>query len=165
MHKKALSEPVPVFFGRRGLGDSLMKKTTVPLELINLEDDGFHLLAEVIVFGQIFNVVLDTGASKTVFNKIFMENHLAAGDLITSERLSMGLGTTSMESFTIHLPELQIGKLKLKDFEAAVLDLSTVTYAYESLNLPAVIGVLGGDILHRHQAKIDYKKLTLGLFS
>ncbi len=138
-----------------------MRKTVIPIELINLQDDGFHLLVEVLVFGQPFNVVLDTGASKTVFDKTFLENHIASGDLLLSDRLSTGLGTTSMESFSIYLPDLQIGKLILKDFEAAVLDLSTVTYAYENLELPPVIGVLGGDILQRYKAKIDYEKLTL----
>jgi Aspartyl protease len=142
-----------------------MKRTTIPLELINLQDDGFHLLVEVVVFGQNFKVVLDTGASKTVFDRTFMENHIAAGDLLISEKLSVGLGTTSMESFIIHLPQLQLGKLKLKAFEAAVLDLSTISYAYQNLDLPPVIGVLGGDILFAHQAKIDYKTLTLILFS
>ena len=47
---------------------------------------------------------------------------------------------------------------------AAVLDLSTISHAYSSLNLPPVIGVLGGDILQRYKAIINYKKLHLKLF-
>ena len=68
-----------------------------------------------------------------------------------------------MESYTFVIPSLKIGKLKLKQFEAAVLDLSTISTAYETLNLPPVIGVLGGDILHRHGAVINYEKLVLKL--
>ena len=141
-----------------------MANTLVPLELINLNDDGFHLLVEVFVFGQSFHAVLDTGASKTVFDKGTVEKHKIAGVLKASDKLSTGLGTNTMESHTLILPILKIGKLKLKNFEAAVLDLSTINQAYSALNLPPIIGVLGGDILYKHKAIISYKKLRLKLF-
>lgn len=141
-----------------------MREIKVPLELINLHNDGFHLLVEVVVFGKPFHVVLDTGASKTVLDKNFTEMHLKGNELKISDRLSTGLGTNSMESHTVILPLLKIGNLKIKNFEAAVLDLSTISHAYLSLNLPPVIGVLGGDILLKYQAIINYKKLHLKLF-
>lgn len=141
-----------------------MANTIVSLELINLNDDGFHLLVEVVVFGQSFHAVLDTGASKTVFDKATVEKHKMGGALMASDKLSTGLGTNTMESHTIIIPVLKIGKLKLKNFEAAVLDLSTINQAYSALNLPAIIGVLGGDILYSHRALINYKKLRLKLF-
>lgn len=141
-----------------------MKTTIVPLTLINLQDDGFHLLVEIVVFGRKFNAVLDTGASKTVLDKTTIEPYIKTGELIVSDKLSTGLGTNTMESHTVILPDLKIGKLKLKNFETAVLDLSTISTAYESLNLPPVIGVLGGDILRSHQAVISYKQSQLKLF-
>jgi hypothetical protein len=141
-----------------------MSNTIVPLELINLNDDGFHLLVEVVVFGQSFYAVLDTGASKTVFDKATVEKHKIDGVLMASDKLSAGLGTNTRESHTIIIPMLKIGKLKLKNFEAAVLDLSTINQAYSALNLPAIIGVLGGDILYSHRANINYKRLRLKLF-
>ncbi|MES3018520.1 MAG: retropepsin-like aspartic protease [Bacteroidota bacterium] len=140
-----------------------MKKTTVPLELINLHDDGFHLLVEVVIFGKKFKAVLDTGASKTVLDKTIVQQHITADELLQSEKLSTGLGTSSMESHTAILPKFKIGRLVLENFEAAVLDLSTISTAYESLNLPPVIGVLGGDILYNHRAVINYEKLLLKL--
>jgi hypothetical protein len=142
-----------------------MKTYKVPLQLINLQNDGFHILVEVVVFGQPFNAVLDTGASKTVLDKTSVENHIAAGDLLLSDKLSTGLGTNSMESFILHLPALHIGKLKIQNFEAAVLDLSSISMAYDNLQLPPVIGVLGGDILQQYKAIIDYNKLQLKLYN
>ncbi len=140
-----------------------MRKVTVPLELINLHDDGFHLLVEVVIFGTMFNAVLDTGASKTVLDKTILEKYITTEQLIQSEKLSTGLGTSTMESHTVILPSIKLGKLKLTNFEAAVLDLSTISAAYETLNLPPVIGVLGGDILYSHSAIISYEKLQLKL--
>ena len=69
-----------------------------------------------------------------------------------------------MESHTIILPSIKIGSFKLKNFEAAVLDLSTINQAYISLNLPPIIGVIGGDILQSFDAIINYGKLQLKLF-
>ena len=140
-----------------------MRTVKVPLQLINLQNDGFHLLVEVVIFGHPFNVVLDTGASKTVLDKTSVEKYIATDDLLSSDKLSTGLGTNSMESFILYLPSFKIGKLKIENFEAAVLDLSSISAAYESLQLPPVIGVIGGDILQKHKAIIDYNKLELKL--
>ena len=137
---------------------------TVPLTLLNLQDDGFHLLLEVIVFGQSFKAVLDTGASKTVFDKATVEGHLPK-DLVLqhTDMVSTGLGTTSMQSFILGIPDLQIGGLHLRNQEVAVLDLSTINFAYEQLDIEPVIGVIGGDILTTYGGIINYRKSTLTL--
>jgi hypothetical protein len=138
-------------------------KTIVPLQLIDLHDDGFHLLVEVIVFGQPFNVVLDTGASRTVLDKATIERYISEEDLLSTELVSAGLGTTSMQSYILHLKSVRIGRLDIADFKAAVLDLSTICYTYQNMNLPPVIGVLGGDILKKYNAVIDYNSQKLKL--
>ena len=136
----------------------------IPLELLNLQDDGFHLLMEVVVFGHPFKAVLDTGASKTVFDKTTVENHLHEDMALKhTDMVSTGLGTTSMQSFILNIPDLQIGGLHLKNHEVAVLDLSTINFAYEQLDIDPVIGVIGGDILTRYGGVIDYRKNTLKL--
>lgn len=135
----------------------------IPLALLNLQDDGFHLLVEVVVFEQNFKAVLDTGASKTVFDKTIVERHIGSQQLKSSDRVSTGLGTTSMESFTWQLPDIQIGDFHLKNFEVAVLDLSSINFAYENLSVEPVIGVIGGDILTQYRGVIDYGKMTLTL--
>ena len=137
---------------------------SVPLTLLNLQDDGFHLLLEVIVFGKPFKAVLDTGASKTVFDKATVETHLHENMVLRhTDMVSTGLGTTSMQSFILNVPDLQVGGLHLKNHEIAVLDLSTINYAYEQLDIEPVIGVIGGDILTRYGGIIDYRKNTLKL--
>jgi len=135
----------------------------IPLTLLNLQDDGFHLLMEVIVFNQSFKAVLDTGASKTVFDKTTMERHINPELLKLSDQLSTGLGTKSMESYILNIPDLQIGELHLKSYEVAVLDLSTINFAYEQIEQEPIIGVIGGDLLFKYHAIINYKKSILTL--
>ncbi len=136
----------------------------VPLTPLNLQDDGFHLVLEVIVFGKPFKAVLDTGASKTVFDKATIEPYLLDDAILRhTDMVSTGLGTTSMQSFILQLPDLHIGALHLKRYDVAVLDLSSINYAYEQLAIEPVIGVIGGDILTQYGGLIDYRKNTLTL--
>ena len=129
---------------------------SVPLQIIDLHGDGYHLLVEVVIQGQAFTLVLDTGASKTAFDhSIYLQ--LAEGSPVrSSDRLSTGLGTNSMTSSTALISDMHIGDLHILEFEVAILDLSTINIAYRQLNHPEVLGVLGGDILMAYNSVIDY---------
>ncbi|WP_353134222.1 aspartyl protease family protein [Pseudopedobacter sp.] len=142
-----------------------MEEFNVPLQLINLQGDGFHLLVEVVIYGERFNLVLDTGASKTALDKdtieLLIDDHSVIQHL--PDQHAVGLGTTTMERYMIMIPEFMIGNLVVKAYEVPIFDLSTIKYAYQQLKLPSVIGVLGGDILMEYEALIDYKHLILKL--
>lgn len=134
----------------------------INIEILNLNDDGFHPLVEVVLFNKTFKAVIDTGASRTVLDKTTIENHVDETSLLVSDKLSTGLGTNSMESYTLSVEQIQIGDLIINDMEVAVLDLSTINTAYETLSVTPVIGVIGGDILVRYNAIINYplKKIS-----
>jgi hypothetical protein len=132
---------------------------TVPLQIIDLHGDGYHPLVEITLNGAPYILVLDTGASKTAFDHNLLEQSGAV--IVASERLSTGLGVINMSSSTAVISDIQIGDLHIFDFEVAVLDLSTINIAYRQLNHPEVLGVLGGDILVKYNAVIDYGQQTL----
>ncbi len=140
--------------------------TIVPFQLLDLQGQGTHILVDVEIYSRSFKMVIDTGASKTVFDKTqlghLLEDQL---ELEPSETLSTGLGTNSMESFNLAIPSLKIGEWEINKLNTAVLDLSSINYAYEQMNLDPVIGVLGGDIFADYGAVIDYAKRTLKLRS
>ncbi|RCH56563.1 clan AA aspartic protease [Mucilaginibacter hurinus] len=140
-----------------------MTKHTIPLQILDLHDDGFHPIIDVTLYGNSFKLVLDTGASKTAFDKTLLAEANADALISATDKLSTGLGTNSMESYTAIITDLYIGDLKIDEFEVAVLDLSTINIAYEQMAHPQVLGVLGGDILMKYQAIIDYGKKRLVL--
>jgi hypothetical protein len=141
-----------------------MSKYILPLEVIDLQGDGFHLLVEVVVFGQIFKAVLDTGASKSAFDLELMSSLVAEDKIIhVPDHHAIGLGTTTMERYFVNCPELKLGGLTIENYEVPVFDLSTIKFAYEKLDLPPVIGVIGGDILMQFHGIIDYQNLCLTL--
>jgi predicted aspartyl protease len=141
-----------------------MAKHKISLEVVDLQGDGFHLLVEVVVFGQIFKAVLDTGASKSAFDMEIISALAPADQIIhIPDHHAIGLGTTTMERYVVVCPQLQIGELTIENYEAPVFDLSAIKFAYEKLNLPPVIGVLGGDILMDYKGVINYQTLSLTL--
>jgi hypothetical protein len=138
-------------------------RTTIPLQIIDLHDDGFHPLIDVSLFGKNFKLVLDTGASKTAFDKTLLAEANEDALIAESDRLSTGLGTNTMASYTATITDLYIGDMPVAAFEVAVLDLSAINIAYEQLNHPQVLGVLGGDILMKYKAVVDYGRKELVL--
>jgi hypothetical protein len=142
----------------------MIKKTILPVELLYIEDAGYHLLIKAKVNGKKATLLIDTGASKTVFDKGRILRFADEMSFRSLEKLSTGLGTTEMETHSIVLKKFQAGKLVLPDFEAIVIDLSHVNLTYAKLDLPAIDGVLGSDLMVKHHAIIDYRKKELKLF-
>ena len=139
-----------------------MRTITVPLILINLQDDGFHLLVEIVVFGEKLFAVLDTGASRSVFDKTLMEKNIE-GITISEETQAATIFSTS-STLTGIIPKLKIGGLNLKQYTAIALDLQTVTDTYLSMGHPSIAAIIGGDILMEYNAKIDYRKKLLRFY-
>src|SRR5690606_20895314 len=109
-----------------------MRTIYVPLTLINLQDDGFHLLVEIVVFGQKILAVVDTGASRTVFDKTFIETHITDLESNQDEVHATALFTTA-STLQSPIPKLKLGSLIIKDSEADAWDLEAVNQAHEGL--------------------------------
>lgn len=140
-----------------------MKSISIPLKLINLQDDGFHLLAEVIVFKETHWAVLDTGASRSVFDKALIEKHLSE-TLHVSDEINAATLFTTTSTIQATIPEVKIGTLKIKAYETVAFDLQSVSETYQQFGHPPIISIIGGDILMKYKAVINYDKLQLRLY-
>jgi len=140
-----------------------MKSISIPLKLINLQDDGFHLLVEIVVFNETHFAVLDTGASRSVFDKTLIEKHLFE-TLQVSEEINAATLFTTTTTIQATIPEIKIGALKIKSYETVAFDLQSVTETYQQFGHPPIIGIIGGDILMQYKAVIHYSKLLLRLY-
>ena len=138
-----------------------MRTISVPLILISLQDDGFHLLVEIVVFKQKLLAVVDTGASRSVFDIDFIKQHINVEETVESHATTL-FSTTSTLQATI--PEIKLGRLKMKDYYAVALELEAVNLTYESLGHPRIVAILGSDILLKYQATINFKRLKLYLY-
>jgi predicted aspartyl protease len=133
---------------------------TIKLELLSIEDDGYHIFTEAIINGKPARLLIDTGASRTVFDAERIKAFLSAKRprLKKIEKLSTGLGTNTMESRAVKLKEFRLGETVINNYSAVVLNIGHVNESYQMLGYPEIDGVLGGDLLHQMKAVIDYRK-------
>lgn len=129
----------------------------IPINIINIEGDGFHLIAEGMINNKPARFVVDTGASRTVFDKDRILNYIDNPEFNEKEGISAGIGGTDISSFIFNIEELSFGDLKINGYQAVAMDLSNVNNSYAMLKLPPVDGVIGGDLMKKHQAIINYK--------
>jgi len=143
------------------------KISNIPLELMNIEGDGYHLMIEAEVNGKTVRLLVDTGASKTVFDKTRLQSLVEEGadehyeDL---EQLSTGLGTNSMQGQVTELNSFRFGDVEIKDYPIVVLDMDHVNQSYDMLGDRGIDGVLGSDILKKYDAVIYFKKKVLKVY-
>ncbi|MBI9037949.1 MAG: clan AA aspartic protease [Bacteroidales bacterium] len=135
----------------------------IPITIIPIEDDGFHLMLEILINHQIANLIIDTGASRTVFdsNRIMKFVSDENSEFEKNEKLSTGLGTNSLESQAIELDSIKIGELEIEKYKAVILDMSHINQTYSGINIPEIDGVLGGDLLKKYNAEISYRSKLL----
>ncbi len=136
----------------------------IPINIISIEGDGFHLIAEGRINDKVAHFVVDTGASRTVFDKDRILNYINNPEFAEKEGISAGIGGTDISSFIFNIEELCFGDLKINDYQAVAMDLSNVNNSYAMIGIPPIDGVLGGDLLRKHNAVISYKLKKIRLF-
>jgi predicted aspartyl protease len=134
---------------------------TIPLEIINIENEGFHPHISVKINGNSAVLLLDTGASKTVFDMEMLKQHIENMEAQAHDKFTTGLGTNSMMSHTTTIDLLELGEIQITEFDAVLLDLSHVNQSYEMLGVGKITGVLGSDLLVDLKATINFSENTL----
>ncbi len=135
----------------------------VPLQLLDIEGEGFHIMVQGMIHGKEARFLIDTGASRSVFDPKIISTFI--DDLVfeKKEGMTAGVGSTNLESATFKIDAFSIGNLEINDYEAVALDLENIHEMYGKLHLPRIDGIIGGDLLRRYRAVINYrcKKMRL----
>ena len=138
---------------------------TIPLHSEPLDADGFHFFITAELNSKPANLLVDTGASKTVFdiNRIGKFVNKRKKSFVSYDNHSTGLGTNTMESHYTTINEFCISTLRIENYQAILLDMKHVNRSYKSLGLAAIDGVIGSDMLMKYKAVIDFDNKTLKL--
>ncbi|OFX48908.1 MAG: hypothetical protein A2046_07965 [Bacteroidetes bacterium GWA2_30_7] len=140
-----------------------LKSYKIPLEIIEMDGDGYHLLVKCKINKlKNCNLVIDTGASKTVFDKsaIFDFVEIIEND---QELHSAGINADFMESYFCNIKNLTIVDFKINNFQSVLIDLTNINELYLKTINKKLTGLIGGDFLMEYNAVIDYKKKILKL--
>lgn len=135
----------------------------IPIRIIELEPDNYHIMvSSTFENGFSVNWIIDTGASKTVFDKNLNE-YYSELEGESDELHSAGIGEKPMDVILGELRNIKIGSLKTESFKVALLDLSHINQLYSKVSDVKISGLLGSDFLMKHKAVIDYKRKRLVL--
>ena len=113
--------------------------------------------------GKEANFLIDTGASRSVFDLATMNEFIDDPEFQKKEGITAGVGSSDLESSTFDIDSLFIGELEIRNYQAVAIDLENIHETYEKIHLPKIHGIIGGDILVDHKAVINYrlKKIKL----
>ena len=135
----------------------------VPLQLLDIEGEGFHIMVKGMIHGKEASFLVDTGASRSVFDPNTIVTYIEDIQFEKKEGMSAGVGSSDLESATFVIDSLSIGFIEIKDYEAVALDLENIHEMYTKLGLPHIDGIIGGDLLQKNKAVINYRSKKLRL--
>jgi predicted aspartyl protease len=143
-----------------------LRYSKIVLKIIPIEEDGCHIVVPAEINGKKANMLIDTGASKTVFDQNRIRNYLRDKNrsFLKNPQLSTGLGTTTLESHYTKLSRFRLGDWQVRAFPAILLDLANVNQSYALLGIPPIDGVIGSDLLKELQAQINFKSGVLKVY-
>lgn len=130
--------------------------SNIPIEIVNIEDGGCHIfLSCELDKGIIAEMILDTGASKTVFDENNLDNYVFG--VTENETLeSSGISDIKLQSKTAYISCIKFGELVLENEPVVLMDLSHINDLYSRIDNRKIWGLLGGDFLLKYKARIDY---------
>ena len=134
-----------------------------PIQLLDIEGEGFHIMVKGMIHGKEANFLIDTGASRSVFDPKTISSFIDDLTFEKKEGITAGVGGSDLESSTFRIDVFSIGDMEIRDYEGVALDLDNVHELYGKLGLPHIDGILGGDLLKRHKAIINYKSKKIRL--
>ncbi len=133
------------------------------MQIIELEDNNFHLVVQSVFEDKTTGYwVVDTGASRTVFDKN-LEKQYVISEEEADQLHTAGIGEKPIETTIAYLKPCSLGKLKVENQKVALLDLTHINKLYSNATSLSICGLLGGDFLMKHKAVLDYKSKTLVL--
>lgn len=129
----------------------------IPIRLLDIEGEGFHVMIQGKINGMEANFLIDTGASRSVFDPTVITKFIENPTFEKKEGITAGVGGNDLESSTFIIQSLSLGTIELSNYEAVALDLENIHENYRKLRLPAIDGIIGGDILVKLKATLNYR--------
>ena len=133
---------------------SYFVRKCVPIEIVTLEDNSYHVLVNVEIDGVSGAMIIDTGASVSVIDRSVIDD-------IESKKIDLPLQSRtingSIEDIVIvKMADSRIGSEFVGPLRMAAIDLQSVNEMYRRQLNRSIVGLLGSDFLYKNSAIIDY---------
>ena len=136
-------------------------KTVLPIDIVTLGDNNsYHLLVSGTINDKKYDLLIDTGASHTIFDATLIPE-LPVNEIEYSEIRSTGISVGELNARIGCIETFKLGDLQHTNWIVILIDLTHVNEMYNNLTDKVVAGLIGSDFLLKHKAVIDYKKREL----
>jgi predicted aspartyl protease len=115
-----------------------------------------HISVEARLRGRPVRFIVDTGAGPTCVDSAALVRFKL--ELSAASRKGGGVGSSSMKMTYIARHDLTLAGIDLSAIKLISLDLSHVNADFKRTKMKPIVGVLGSDVLWRHEAVIDYAR-------
>ena len=129
----------------------------IPIQRLDIEGEGFHVMVKGMINGMEANFLIDTGASRSVFDPTVIGKFIENPEFTKKPGITAGVGSSELESSTFIIHTLAFGDIEIHDYEAVALDLENIHESYRKLGLPSIDGIIGGDLLYKLRATLNYR--------
>jgi len=132
----------------------------IPIEVLNLKNlnkNDTLILCRVHIKRKEYRFLIDTGSSITVFN-IDKIKELTCDEVETDGQIISTIGNNEVHLKYVILENITIGEVSIDDYKMNLMSVDNLNYYFKNNNLPMIDGILGGDILFKYKAIIDYDK-------
>ena len=135
----------------------------IKIELQSLGDDGYHIFCKLKINGIKCRALIDTGASKTVVGKQMIKKLKLLKASGSHDNQMTGIQPGELDVSFALIETISFGKLKFNNIFSGLIDLSHVAKQYKTLKIEPFQLIIGGDILFKGKAVIDYKNKFMKL--
>jgi predicted aspartyl protease len=115
-----------------------------------------HISVEARLRGRPVRFIVDTGAGVTCVDSTALARFKL--ELSAASRKGGGVGSSTMKMSYVARHDLELAGVDLSAVKLISLDLSHVNAGFKREKVKPVVGVLGANVLWRHQAVIDYAR-------
>jgi hypothetical protein len=134
----------------------------IPIQLIEIEKDSYHILIEGF-FEDDFSCdwIVDTGASRTVFDKNLEDYYRIDNMDDAIEFRGAGIDHQMVETKIGTMKYVRFSTFEIRDLNVALIDLGHINEIYWETTSRKIAGLIGGDILMKYKCRIDYAAKNL----
>lgn len=141
-------------------GVVVFSRMIIPLQFVGFAIGG-QIMVDVELNGKSARMIVDTGASRTVFDPVVLTDFIESPQFEEGQGHVVGVDGAWSGQKTVVIDSLAIGDAVLTAFEAVAVDLSNIRNFNSVAGMPDFVGIIGGDVLQRLKATINYGRRTL----
>lgn len=133
----------------------------ISFEVVELEPKTYHPLIKA-EFGELESHwwVVDTGASKSVFDQSLTGYYIAEAD---DTVMATGLGKEVVETNSGTIAEFKLGGYNFGLLHVALVDFLHINNEYAKFSDKKIVGLIGCDFLYSRNAILDFEQTRITL--